>query len=114
MPRGLLFRILGYWFAFGLGSLTGAWIVGGHAGACSTQLIEVSTDQLIQAVQSALPAAATGSGKVVFGLDVKGIHIHADSAFQNQSFDATLPAVVRGSPITVEVSSRLLAGMFSR
>jgi mannose/fructose/N-acetylgalactosamine-specific phosphotransferase system component IIC len=113
MQRGVLLRVVGYWFVFGLGTLAGAWIVGAHAGACSTQLIEVSTDQVTQAVVAALPAAATGSGVVVFKLDVTGIHVHADSAFKDQNFDTTIPAVVRGSPITLEVSSRVLAGMFS-
>jgi hypothetical protein len=113
MQRALLFRVVSYWFVFGLGSLVGAWIVGAHAGACSTQLSEVSTDQVTQAVEAALPVAATGSGEVVFNLDVTGIHVHADSAFKGQDFDTTIPAVVRGSPVTLEVRSRVLAQMFS-
>jgi len=114
MRRALLLRILGYWFAFGLGSLAGAWIVGGHPGTCSTQLIEVSTDQLTQAVRAALPAAVTGSGEVDFDLSATGIRVHADSAYRGQSFDTTIPAVVRGSPATVRISSRVLANMFSQ
>ena len=113
MQRAVLVRVLSYWFTFGLGSLVGAWIIGAHAGVCSTQLIEVSTDQVTQAVVAALPAAATGSGQVEFRLDATGIHVHADSAFKDQSFDTTIPAVVRGSPMTIEVRSALLARMIS-
>ncbi len=108
MRRNLLLRILGYWAAFGVGSLVGAWVVGAHPGSCSTQVIELSADQLTQAVQSAVPAAVTGSGQVEFKIDVTGIHIHADSMLNGQTFDTTLPAVVRGSPITLDVSTRVL------
>ena len=114
MRRDIVLRILGYWVAFGLGSLVGVWVVGAHAGTCSTQLIELSTDQLTQAVQSAVPAAITGSGQVEFKIDLTGIHIHADSMLQGQSFDTTIPAVVRGSPLTLDVSTRVLSQAFGR
>jgi hypothetical protein len=113
MRRALVLRIVGYWFAFGLGGLVGGWIVGGHAGQCNVRLVEVSADQVTQAVQQALPAAATGSGEVEFRLDVTGLHVHAASAFKDQDFDTTIPAVVRGSPTTVEVSARILSQMLS-
>ena len=112
MRRDIVLRVLGYWLAFGLGSLAGAWVVGAHPGSCNTQLIELSADQLTQAVQSALPAAVTGSGQVEFQIGLTGIHIHADSMFKGQSFDTTIPAVVRGSPLTLDVSSRILSQSF--
>jgi len=113
MNRTLVLRVVGYWVAFGLGSLVGGWIVGGHARGCSTQLIEVDGNQVTQAVESALPAAATGSGEVELTLDVTGIHVRASSAFKGQDFDQTIPAVVRGSPLTLDIRSDILTRMIS-
>lgn len=114
MRRMLIVRLLALWVAFGLGTAVGGWIVGHHAGECDARLLEADTDRLLEAAQAALPAAITGSGVVVFGLDSTGIRVHADSMFANQTYDARIPALVRGSRMTFEVSSRLLRRMLAR
>jgi len=113
MRRPWIVRLLGLWIAFGLGSLAGAWIAGGHAHGCQTSLIEVNTDDVENAVEAALPVAATGSGTVSLTLDLTGMHVHADSTLANQSYDRTIAAVVRGAPVTVEVSSSVLTQLLS-
>ncbi len=114
MRRTLIIRFLPLWVAFGLGFTVGGWIVGRHAGECSARLLEVDTDALVGAAQAALPAAMTGSGVVAFSLDATRIRVHADSMFANQSYDARIPALVRGRTLTLEVSSRLLRRMLAR
>jgi hypothetical protein len=114
MRRALIVRLFTLWIAFGLGTALGAWVVGRHAGVCSTRIVETNSDALMAAAQAALPAAVSGSGVVSFTLDPTGIRVHADSAFANQSYDTRVPALVRGSSMTVEVSSRLLSRMIAR
>jgi hypothetical protein len=114
MTRALIVRLLALWVAFGLGSLVGALIASHYLGKCETRMIDVDTDALMNAAQAALPATMTGSGAVSFSMDPTGIRVHADSMFENQSYDTKIPAVVRGSPVTVEISSQLLRRMLAR
>ena len=108
MRRALIVRILVVWLAFGLGAAAGAWIVEHNAAACKTQLVDFDIGGLENAALSALPAAETGSGIVTFALEPTGIHVHADSAFANQTFDARVAALVRGSPVTIEMRADLV------
>jgi hypothetical protein len=101
-------RFWAIWVAFGLGTAVGALVMEHYLGHCDVRLVNVDTDALTRATQAALPAAITGSGVVVYTLDPTGIRVHADSLFQNQTYDQRILAVVRGSPVTLEVSSRLL------
>jgi hypothetical protein len=110
ITRELIVRLV----AFGLGSLVGALIAGHYLGKCQTRLVDIDTDTLLNDAQAALPAAMTGSGAVSFSFGLTGIRVHADSIFENQSYDAQIPAIVQGSPLTVEISSQLLRRMLSR
>jgi hypothetical protein len=114
MTRALIVRLLSLWVAFGLGSFVGGLIVSHYLGKCETRLIDLDTDALTNAAQAALPAAMTGSGAVSFSMDPTGVRVHADSMFENQSYDTRIPAIVRGSPVTVEISSQLLRRMLAR
>jgi hypothetical protein len=100
-------RFVPLWLAFGVGMAAGVWLASRH-GTCRVQLYDVNTDAFVAAVQSATVAATTGSGTVSFDLGSGSIRIQAESAFENQSYDQTLPALVRGSPMSINVSSRLL------
>lgn len=113
MRRALIVRILVVWVVFGLGLAVGALVAGRHAVQCATQIVDFDIDGLTSAAQSALPAAATGSGNVSFTLDVTGIRVHADSMFANQTYDARVAALVHGSPVTLDVRSSLLRRLLS-
>lgn len=114
MRRTLMVRLLALWIAFGLGAAVGGWVVSRHAGVCDTAIVDLNIDGLTNAAQAALPAAATGSGEVAFILDFTGIRVHADSIFVNQTYDARVAAVVRGSPATLKIGSKLLRRMLTR
>jgi hypothetical protein len=114
MRRDLMIRLVALWVAFGLGTGVGALITAHYLGKCDVRLVDTDTDALINAAQAALPAAMTGGGAVSFSFNPVAIHVHADSAFENQDYDSEIPAVVRGAPVTVEVSTQLLRRMLSR
>lgn len=113
MRRAIVTRLLSLWLAFGLGATVGGWIVGRYLGSCDVKIIDVDTDALTSAAQSALPGAVTGSGIVVFTLDPTGIRVQSNSIFANQSFDTRVLAVIRGSPVKLEVSTKLLQKLVS-
>ena len=114
MGRTLIVRLLAVWAAFGVGTAVGWWIASRHASDCRTQIVDFDIDGLTNAAAAALPAATTGSGIVTFALDPSEIHIHADSALANRSYDGRVAAVVRGLPVTLEVRSDLLRRLLSR
>ena len=114
MRRALIIRFLTLWVAFGLGALVSGWIVSRHAAECKATIVELDNDGFINAAQGALPAAATGPGVVEFKLEFNRILVHADSMFTNQTYDASVAALVQGSPITVDVSTKLLRRMLAR
>jgi len=114
MGRRLMVRLLALWFAFGVGTAFGWWIASRHATMCRTQIVDFDIDGLTNAAVAALPAAATGPGTVTFALDLTGIHVHADSAFVDQTYDAKVAALVRGSPVTLELRRDLLRRLLSR
>lgn len=114
MRRNILTKVLPLWFAFSIGATIGAIITGHLLGKCQVHIVDLDTDKLENAVQAALPAAMTGSGAVSLSVGVTGVKVHADSIFENQSYDADIPAIVRGSPVTVEISTQLLRRMLSR
>ena len=107
-------RVLIVWVVFGLGVAVGAWVAGRHAAECKTQIVDFDIDGLTNAAQSALPAAATGSGTVTFTLDVTGIRVHADSMFANQTYEWRVAALVHGSPVTLELRSGLIRRLLAR
>jgi hypothetical protein len=112
--RNVLVRLLPLWVAFSLGAGAGALVAGHYLGTCRVQIADADAAALESAAAAALPAAMTGSGAVSFDLDPAGIRVHADSLFQNQSYDTRILAVVRGAPVTVEVSAQLLRRMLAR
>ena len=114
MRRPLVVRLVSLWLAFSLGAVLAGWFVSRNAAACDAKIMDLDTDGLTSAAQAALPAAVTGSGMVTFKLDVTGVRVHADSVFENQSYDGRVLAVVRGSPVTLEISTRLLRRMLGR
>ena len=114
MRRELIVRLLVVWFIFGLGISLGYWIGGRRATECKTQLVDFDNDGLTSAALAALPAATTGSGTVTFTLDLTGIRVHAESALPNQTYDARVAAVIRGSPVTLELPSTLLRRLLTR
>jgi hypothetical protein len=114
MRRPLVVRLISLWLAFSLGAVLAGWFVSRNAVACDAKIMDLDTDALTSAAQAALPAAVTGSGMVTFKVDVTGIRVHADSLFENQSYDSRVLAVVRGSPVTLEISTKLLRRMLGR
>jgi len=75
--------------------------------------------EVVVVVESIFPDTSGAShpvprGAVAFHLDATGIQVHADSMFANQTFDTRVPALVRGSRLTIEVSTRLLRRMLGR
>jgi len=106
-------RWLLLWLAFALGTGIGAFVENRLAGSCDVKVIDLDTDGLVAATQAAIPAALTGSGFVRFTLSPTGVRVQGDSMFENQSFDQRLLAVVQGSPVTVEVSTKLLRRILS-
>jgi hypothetical protein len=108
MRRTVVIRLLSLWLAFGLGAALGGWFVSRNVGVCDTKIVDLDIDGLTGAAQNALPEAVTGSGMVTFKLDLTGVHVHADSMFANQSYDRRVVAIVRGSPTTLEISTKLL------
>jgi len=108
MRRPLLTRLLSLWLAFGLGASVGGWFVSRYIGACDAKIIDVDMAGLTSAVQAAVPGAVTGSGVVVFTVDPTGIRVQSESTFTNQSFDAHVLAVTRGSPVKLEISTKVL------
>lgn len=114
MRREVFRRLLPLWVAFGIGSLIGSLITSHYLGKCDARLVEVDTNALTSAAVAALPAAMTGGGAVSFTLNPLGIRVHADSLFQNQSYDTTIPAVIKGPSMTIEVSTQLLRQMLGR
>ena len=74
---------------------------------------QTDLDALTNAAQGALPGAVTGSGVVVFTLDPTGIRVQSDSMFANQTFDTRVLALTRGSPVKLEVSTKLLQKLLS-
>ena len=113
MSRPVILRFLSYWLAFGLGASVGGLFVGHYIGACDAKVIDVDWDALSAAAQSAVPGALTGSGFVVFTLDPAGIRVQSDSMFTNQSVDIRVLAVTRGSPVKLEISTKLLQKLLS-
>lgn len=114
MRRPLVIRLVGLWLAFSLGAILSGWFVSRNAAACDAKIIDLDTDGLTSAAQAALPAAVTGNGMVIFKIDATGVRVHADSLFENQSYDSRVLAVVRGSPVTLEISTKLLRRMLGR
>lgn len=112
MQRPVLLRFLPVYVAFSLGATIGALIAAHFLGKCDTTIVDVDTNALQQAIVAAIPAAVSGSGLVSISIDVTGIRVHADSVFQNQSYDSRLPAIIRGSPVTIELSTQLLRRTF--
>ena len=108
MARSVIRRFLPLYIAFGLGAAIGGFVVSRFEGACDTQIVDLDVPGLTSATQAAMPAALTGSGQVTFTLDVTGIRVHADSVFENQTYDSRVLAVVRGSPLKLDVSAKLL------
>ncbi len=109
----MVMRLLSLWLAFGLGASLGGWLVSRYLGACDVKIVDIDMDALVNAAQGALPGAVTGSGAVVFTLNPTGIRVQSDSMFANQTFDAHVLAVVRGSPVKLEVSTKLLRKLLS-
>jgi len=114
MRRALVIRLVSLWPAFSLGAVLGGWFVSRNLSACDAKIMDLDVDGLTSAAQAAFPAAVTGSGTVTFNIDVTGVRVHADSLFQNQSYDSRVLAVVRGSPVTLEISTKLLRRMLGR
>jgi hypothetical protein len=114
MRRALVIRLVSLWLAFSLGAVLAGWFVSRNAAACDAKIMDLDVDGLTSAAQAALPAAVTGSGMVTFNIDVTGVRVHADSLFENQSYDSRVLAVVRGSPVTLEISTKLLRRMLGR
>ena|SRR5262252_1836640 len=108
MRQATVLRFLSLWLAFALGATLGGWVVSRYVGSCDTKIIDVDMQALTNAAQAAVPGAVTGSGVVVFTLDPSGIRVQSDSMFANQSFDTRVLAVVRGSPVKLEISTKLL------
>jgi hypothetical protein len=108
MRRPVLMRFLSLWIAFSLGATLGGWIVSRYLGACDVKVLDADTDGLTSAIQAAVPGAMTGPGFVVFTIDPTGIRVQSDSIFENQSYDNRILAVVRGSPVKLEISTKLL------
>jgi gamma-glutamyl:cysteine ligase YbdK (ATP-grasp superfamily) len=106
--------MLPLWIAFSLGAGAGALVASHYLGKCQVRIVDADTAALESAATAALTAAMTGSGAVSFDLDPAGIRVHADSLFENQSYDTRILAVVRGAPVTVEVSAQLLRRMLAR
>lgn len=106
--------VLPLWFAFSIGATIGAIITSHLLGKCQVRIVDLDTDKFENAVQAALPAAMTGSGAVSLSVGVTGVTVHADSIFQDQSYNAEIPAIVRGSPVTIEISTQLLRRILSR
>jgi hypothetical protein len=113
MQRALWMRLLSLWFAFSLGGAVGGLIVSHYIGSCDAKLIDVDTDALTNAIQTAAPGALTGSGFVELTFEPTGIRVHSDSVFTNQGYDGTVLAVTRGSPIKIEISAKLLQKLVS-
>ena len=109
-----MLQLLALWVAFGLGSAVGSWLTSRYVSACDAKIVDVDTDSLTSAAQQALPGAITGSGVVVFTVSPTGIRVQSDSMFANQSFDTRVLAVVRGSPVKLEMSTKLLQKLLSR
>lgn len=108
MRRPLIARLLSLWIAFSLGGVLGGWLVARNLSACDAKISDLDTAGLTSALQNAAAAAVTGSGFVTVKLDVTGVRVHADSLFANQSYDSRVLAVIRGSPVTLELSTKLL------
>ncbi len=113
MRRPVVIRILSLWLAFGIGASVGGFFVSRYLGACDAKVVDVDLDALTNAAQGALPGAVTGSGVVVFTLDPTGIRVQSDSMFANQTFDTRVLALTRGSPVKLEVSTKLLQKLLS-
>jgi hypothetical protein len=113
MGKPMLKRFLTLWLAFGLGSGLGSWLTSRYIGVCDAKIIDVDTDALTTAAQQALPGAITGSGVVVFTLSPTGIRVESDSMLANQSFDTRVLAIARGSPVKLEISTKLLQKLLS-
>lgn len=114
MRRPLVMRLVSLWLAFSLGAIVSGWIVSRTMAACDARIVDLDTDGLTSAAQAALPAAVTGSGMVIFNIDATGVRVHADSLFENQSYDNRVLAVVRGTPVTLEISTKLLRRLLGR
>jgi hypothetical protein len=108
MGRPVVMRFLSLWVAFSLGAALGGWVVSRYLGACDVKITDADTDALVNAAQAAVPGAMTGSGFVIFTIDPAGIRVQSDSMFQDQSFDSRVLAVTRGSPVKLEISTKLL------